>query len=304
VKAWDYYLGHIPNDPERWLRLNNYYLNCIRAVDQQILALLQELNDLNLTERTIVVFTSDHGEMGGAHGGMRGKGPTPYEECIHLPLLIVHPDVRGGQDCQALTSHIDIAPSLLSMAGASTEQISDFAGRELPGREMTSLLAKASTATVNELRDGALFTYSGLAMVDSDPLLNAVKLMESGMGFKEALAGGGKPDLRKRGSVRTVVDGKHKFSRYFSPLQHNLPQSIDDLYRYNDVELYDLENDHSETLNLAVSQEDNMELILAMNVKLNALIEKEIGLDNGRELPDVEGISWELRTTGSTLVLD
>lgn len=304
VKAWDYYLGHIPLDEQRWLRLNNFYLNCIRAVDQQILAILQELRDLNLSERTIVVFTSDHGELGGAHGGMRGKGPTPYEECIHLPLLIVHPDVQGGQDCQALTSHIDIAPTLLAMAGVSAEQCSEFAGRELPGKDMTRLLTQPSTAGVHDLRDGALFAYSGLAMVDSDPLLNTVELMQGGMGFSEALAAAGKPNLRKRGTLRTIVDGRHKFTRYFSPLQHNTPTTLDDLYRYNDVELFDLESDPDETRNLALHRAENADLIAAMNARLNALIAAEIGQDNGRELPDVEGISWELRVSGGAVILD
>jgi arylsulfatase A-like enzyme len=304
VKAWDYYLGHIRPDAERWLRLNNFYLNSIRGVDRQLLAIFKELDDLNLSDRTIVVFTSDHGEMGGAHGGMRGKGPTPYEECIHLPLLIVHPDVKGGQDCEALTSHMDIAPTLLSMAGASAGQISEFAGRDLPGKDLTKLLVNPSTAKTNALRDGALFTYSGLAMVDSDPLANSVKLMEGGMEFSEALKGGGKPNLTKRGSLRTIVDGRYKFTRYFSPLQHNSPKSLEDLYQYNDVELFDLQNDEAEMQNLAMTQGENMELVITMNTKLNALIEDEIGQDNGRELPNLEGVSWELRTSGNAIILD
>lgn len=304
VKAWDYYLGQIRPDADRWLRLNNFYLNSIRAVDLQILSILKELDDLQLSDRTIVMFTSDHGEMGGAHGGMRGKGPTPYEECIHLPLLIVHPDVTGGQNCEALTSHIDIAPTLLSMAGASAEQVSEFAGRELPGKDVAKLLTNPSTAKVNDLRDGALFTYSGLVMVDSDPLANSVKLMQGGMKFSEALKSGGKPNLTKRGSLRTIVDGRYKFTRYFSPLQHNSPKSIEDLYKYNDVELFDLQNDPAEMQNLAMTQGKNMELVTTMNAKLNALIEDEIGQDNGRELPQMEGVSWELRTSGNAVVLD
>ncbi|PZV18933.1 MAG: sulfatase [Pseudanabaena sp.] len=304
VKAWDYYLGQIRPDAERWLRLNNFYLNSIRGVDLQILSILKELDDLRLSDRTIIVFTSDHGEMGGAHGGMRGKGPTPYEECIHLPLMIVHPDVKGGQNCEALTSHIDIAPTLLSMAGASVGQVSEFAGRDLPGKDMTKLLANPSAAKTNDLRDGALFTYSGLAMVDSDPLANSAKLMEGGMEFSEALKGGGKPNLTKRGSLRTIVDGRYKFTRYFAPLQHNTPKSIEDLYKYNDVELFDLQNDPNEMQNLAMTQGENMELVTTMNAKLNALIEDEIGQDNGRELPNLEGVSWELRTSGNAAILD
>ncbi|KEF42407.1 MAG: sulfatase [Cyanobium sp. CACIAM 14] len=304
VKAWDYYLGQIRPDADRWQRLNNFYLNSIRAVDLQILSLLKELDDLKLSDHTIVVFTSDHGEMGGAHGGMRGKGPTPYEECIHLPLLMVHPEVSGGQDCEALTSHMDVAPTLLAMAGATDSQISDFAGRDLPGKDLTKLLTNPASATANQLRDGALFTYSGLSMIDSDPLANAARLMADGMDFSEALRSAGKPNLRKRGSVRTIVDGRYKFNRYFSPLEHNTPRSLEDLYRYNDLELFDLQEDPAELCNLAMSEGVTNDLVATMNTKLNALIEAEIGLDDGRELPQLEGVSWELRTSGNAVILD
>ncbi|MFX8047742.1 sulfatase, partial [Acinetobacter baumannii] len=47
------------------------------------------------------------------------------------------------------------------------------------------------------------------------------------------------PDMKKRGSVRTMFDGRHKFSRYFSPLDRNSPKTIDELYQWNDVELFD-----------------------------------------------------------------
>jgi arylsulfatase len=141
-------------------------------------------------------------------------------------------------------------------------------------------------------------------MVDSDPLANSVQLMQKGMTFSEALKGGGKPNLTKRGSVRTIVDGRYKFTRYFSPLQHNSPQSIEDLYRYNDVELFDLQNDPAEMQNLAITQGQNTELVTTMNTKLNALIEVEIGQDNGRELPHLEGVSWELRTDDNGVILD
>lgn len=56
------------------------YLEYVKAWDDslgQILTILQELDDLELSDRTIVVFTSDHGEMAGTHGGMHGKGRTP-----------------------------------------------------------------------------------------------------------------------------------------------------------------------------------------------------------------------------------
>jgi arylsulfatase len=79
--------------------VRDYYLNCIQAVDAQVAGLLSELDALGLSDRTVVLFTSDHGEMGGAHG-LRGKGAFAYEESLHLPFHVIHPDVRGGQNRQ------------------------------------------------------------------------------------------------------------------------------------------------------------------------------------------------------------
>jgi len=113
---WSYVLGRIPPEEERWRRFNNFYINSIRSVDAQLEAMLKELDALGLTDKTVVMYTSDHGEMAGAHG-LRGKGPFAYEENVHLPFYAIHPDVKGGQDCSALTGHIDLVPTLLGIAG-------------------------------------------------------------------------------------------------------------------------------------------------------------------------------------------
>jgi arylsulfatase A-like enzyme len=159
---WSYLLGHIPAEEERWRRFNDYYVNSVRAVDLQLSRILDELDELGLTERTIVIFTSDHGEMAGAHN-LRGKGPFAYEESLHLPFYVVHPGVSGGQQCGALTSHIDTVPTLLEMAGVAPGKRAEIAGRELPGKSLLPLLDRPGAADVHAVRDTVLFTYSGLA---------------------------------------------------------------------------------------------------------------------------------------------
>ena len=57
------------------------------------------------------------------------------------------------------------------------------------------------------------------------------------------------------------------------------------LTTYNDLELYDLENDPQELMNLAADPETHQDLILDLNRRLNGLIEREIGPDTGREFP-------------------
>jgi arylsulfatase len=303
-RAWDYLLGQVPMEPERWRRLNDFYLNCLRAVDLQIFALLQELETLRLADRTTIVVTSDHGEMAGAHGGLRGKGPFAYEENVHLPLYVVHPDVRGGQDCRALTGHVDIAPTLLSLAGVTPGRIGEVAGRELPGKDLTPLLHNPGAAGVNAVHEGVLFTYSGLATVDSEPIGLAAKAKAEGKDLQSALKSGFRPNLTKRGTVRTVFDGRYKFTRYFSPEDRHRPANLDELYRYNDVELLDLQTDPGEMTNLAVTKGANRELVLAMSEKLEAAIKREIRVDDGREMPEMKGIMWTLDVQEGQVILD
>lgn len=289
---WDYLLGNVPLEDVRWKRFNDYYINCIRNVDQQIEALLAELQALNLAQNTIVVFTADHGEMAGAHG-LRGKGPFAYQETNHLPLYVIHPDVKGGQQCKSLSSHIDLAPTLLSMAGLRPDRAAEVAGRALPGRDLSPLLANPGSRPLDAARAATLFTYSGLASNDSAVFDFAAKAVMAGKDPKEeAKKQGFKPDLKKRGTVRSAYDGRYRFTRYCAPVDRNSPATIDELFKWNDVELYELAKDPGEMNNLAVDRTKNAELIVSMNAKLEAVIKAEIGKDDGREMPDIANITW------------
>jgi arylsulfatase A-like enzyme len=294
LKVWDHVLGHIPLEEDRWRRFDDFYINSLRTMDLQIANVLNELDALGLADRTVVVFTSDHGEAAGAHG-LHGKGPFAYEEGIHIPLIVSHPDVKGGQSCRALSSHIDIVPTILSIAGASSSQKGEFAGRDLPGKDLTPVLGAAASADVHAARDGVLFTYSGLVTNDAALIAVAGEAIAAGKSPRENMkATGFTPDLKKRGSVRTVFDGRYKFSRYFAPVERNRPETLDELYQSNDVELFDLQTDQSETTNLAVDKQKNAALISGMSAKLEALIKAEIGRDDGREMPEVAKISWTI----------
>ena len=94
--------------------------------------------------------------------------------------------------------------------------------------------------------------------------------------------------------IRSVYDGRYKLSRYFSPEEHHTPRNLEDLLAINDVELFDLEADRDEVQNLALEPKANGELLLAMNDKLNALIEDEVGEDIGQMLPGDDPARWRL----------
>ena len=202
-------------------------------------------------------------------------------------MHIVHPDVAGGQSCAALTSHVDIVPTLLSMAGGDEAKKSELLDR-LKGRDFSGLLNNPAGAGVNEVRDAALYNFNMLIYQDAEFTINMAKLVhEKGKkeGAAEANRRGLKPDLaNRRGAIRSVFDGRHKFNRYFSTFQHNKPQTLKQLTSVNDLELFDLDSDPHEMVNLAAEPEMNKELIMAMNDKLNALIEDEVGVDDGSSM--------------------
>ncbi len=77
-----------------------------------------------MAANTIVVFSSDHGTMLGAHGGMFQKWHQAYEETTHVPFIIHSPTLFSGrQQIDAPTSHADILPTLLGLAGLDVEEL-------------------------------------------------------------------------------------------------------------------------------------------------------------------------------------
>jgi arylsulfatase len=148
---------------------------------------------------------------------------------------------------------------------------------------------------VHAVRDAVLFTYSGLATNDSEIVRIIADAKAAGRDPKAAMKEAGyRPDLKKRGSLRTVFDGRHKFTRYFAPVDRNSPRDLDELYRWNDVELFDLKTDPRESVNLAADRAAHEPLLRTMNAKLETAIAAEIGKDDGREMPPLEGIDWSI----------
>lgn len=91
----------------------------ITGIDLMLGEIRQHLEDHNLADNTVIVLSSDHGLLLGEYG-LGGKSLN-YESCLAVPLIIHDPrlpDSRKGIRSQALAQSIDIAPTLLEMAGA------------------------------------------------------------------------------------------------------------------------------------------------------------------------------------------
>lgn len=99
----------------------------IAMLDNGIGKILSTLNQLGLSENTIVIFTSDHGDMWGDHGLLLKHG-VHYESCTNVPLLIQIPG-ESPRRRDGLASSLDIAPTVLGLAGVDGHR--DFHGIDL-----------------------------------------------------------------------------------------------------------------------------------------------------------------------------
>jgi arylsulfatase len=114
-------------DDDTWARLRALFYGSCRFVDDSVGRILEKLRQTGLDENTIVIFTTDHGDLIGDHG-MLMKGPWHYDKTIRCPLIVYGSGVAQGEICDELTSNLDLAPTVLNLAGISC----DLEGNRLP----------------------------------------------------------------------------------------------------------------------------------------------------------------------------
>jgi arylsulfatase A-like enzyme len=122
-----------PMTPAARAKTDELYLSraeALLSVDEMVEALVQALKQRDLLGTTYVFFTSDNGFQFGAHRIDHGKG-DPYEESIRVPLLVRGPGVKEGAVEEAPVVNMDLAPTLLELAGIPAPGAMD--GRSLKG---------------------------------------------------------------------------------------------------------------------------------------------------------------------------
>lgn len=152
----DFYRLH-PRTEDEVIAYIGQYCDHIAQLDAQIGRLLDWLQRAGLADDTLVIFTSDHGDMTGAHGGLIDKGLL-YEEAIRIPLLFSHHDIDAG-DRPQLALNMDILPTVL-----------DLLGLQPPNRHAESL-KHALTSLDHVGRDALLIEYHGLRFLYSQRAL-------------------------------------------------------------------------------------------------------------------------------------
>ena len=242
------------------------------VVDKHINDVLTALEESGQAANTIVIFLADHGEYGAAHGYLIEKWHTAYAEALHVPMVIIHPKGSNDSDepaqSDALTSHVDIVPTILGLAGV-TPPIRDRIAEEmmrsrpvppLPGADLTPLI-------MGEWDDGQVVEPDGsprkgiLFITDDEitaPLApQADDFSERSYGEFEVYNAAvdkvittGKPGtapvpmqpgpVKQPNHVRCVRTARYKLARYFDPSGKE-PQ---------EWEMYDLKTDPNEMINL------------------------------------------------------
>jgi choline-sulfatase len=252
-------LGPLATPQER-LNYANFYAYLQKVVDVHIGSILDALEaKAGLREKTIIIRTSDHGEMGLAHGGLRQKIFNAYEETLNVPLVISNP-ILFPQPVQtdALASLIDLFPTLATLA-----EVPDSSQWTFMGKDLTPIIADASENPSNpsvKVQDAILFTYD-----------------DENCGTPE-----GQTTVTQPNHIRCIREERWKYVMYFDPSGVEAPQ----------FELYDLQEDPEELHNRAnPKNSDHFDpaQMAIMHEKLMDLMVATGTVPHAMRLPQVKG---------------
>ncbi|KAH7102237.1 alkaline-phosphatase-like protein [Auriculariales sp. MPI-PUGE-AT-0066] len=187
-------------------------LQALQAVDELVEAVVQRLEKLKLLDNTYIFFSSDNGFHIGQHRLQPGKG-CAYETDVHVPMMIRGPGVKAGERVMVPTTHIDVVPTIFSLAGITLRN--DFDGTPMPLGQIGS---------------------------DGDP---RARHEHVGIEFWGDVASEGKFSHRDGKPVNT-----YKSLRIISDGDYSLSYTV---WCTGDHELYDMSSDHTQMHNLVSS---------------------------------------------------
>jgi arylsulfatase len=178
--------GYIdPADTAAWLRHLDYYVELHRQADRSLGTVLSALEQAGAWDDTIVIFTSDHGDMCGSHG-LRSKGPFVYDEIMRVPLYVRVPGMTTpGTATASLATHVDLAATIGALAGIDPASATGPDGRPtLQGTDLSPVFANPQATA----RDHVLFAQDSA----QTERLNGVRY-----------------------ALRGFFDGRTKYARYY-----------------------------------------------------------------------------------------
>lgn len=140
-----------------WENALRHYYAFTTQIDEQIGRLYAHLDDVGLLDDTVIIFSSDHGETLGSHGGMTDKGYSHFEEIQRVGMIIRYPEKYRPENChnsvrKEMASLVDIYPTCLDLAGVPATEI------ESQGASLHGLLE----GRVADWRDSVFVEFYGL----------------------------------------------------------------------------------------------------------------------------------------------
>lgn len=243
-------------DPSAYIAHNqDLYDGAIRGMDQEIGRLMESLRGLGLQEKTLVVFTSDHGEEWLDHG-RTFHGQSVYGEMNNMSLIVSGPGVPKGAVVKPTVQVIDVMPTLLEMSGLE-------APKGMQGASLLHMLADAPAA------DGSVHAHGGVDHLEDRPAVSEKLETDDGKS-------GGSPPPRDTESVALILGG--------FKLIHNVKRPAGTA----EFELYDHSEDPLDQKDLAAARPDVVE---RLRKKLEAWKQQAVA---ARLKPDsTQGVSAE-----------
>lgn len=175
----------------------NFYAALLQEVDKQVGRILDAI-PAELRNHTVVIYTSDHGEMGMSHGGLRQKMFNIYEETVNIPLIVHSPLLfPEPQVTDAYGSLIDLMPTIATLAQVPNKEHWRFYGTDL-----APVLDDPTASVQSEL----LFTF------DDKEIGQANGIPTNAQGEKLVTQ-----PYYIRAIFANDPDGQWKYARYFDP---------------------------------------------------------------------------------------
>ena len=228
------FLGGLSREDK--LEYCRFYAHLHRLADSKVRRVIEALGDPDdpdsLRSKTIVVKTSDHGELGMSHGGLRQKMFNAYDETINVPLVVSNPVLFPEPvETGAPASLCDLLPTLAALAGVDT------GGDEVRGRDLTPILAEAAAPDPARLRGSAV----DLGPVADHPAPAGSVQDEVLFTFDDHQAGSAFVDVAPQPNrIRAVRSAEAMYAVYCDPSGEERPQ----------FELYDMKRDPDQVRNL------------------------------------------------------
>ena len=211
VTLLNFGLGPLPTDQMKRNYLN-FYGNLMKESDAYLVQVLDTLEAKGLLDNTLIIQTSDHGEMGLCHDGMRQKNFNFYEETLRVPLTFSNPRLfPQAEQSNAMVSHVDFVPTMANLFNAPQSARAKWQGKDYSGVLRKPKKNKGPQKYV-------VFTYDD---------------------FQAGQPNG--PYVQPPNHLTTIREGRYKLAKYYD-VDGVVPEQW---------EMYDLKRDPNETVNIA-----------------------------------------------------